>query len=514
VMIPSKISLIVVDALRYDCVGYQSDKKYLEKSNVLQHLHTPTIDKLSKESICFTKCYSTSSFTSPVIATMFTGTKQVNHGVVNNTSNNNYVILNEKTLTIAEILKKLGYITIYAGDPPLGLKRHQLQRGFDHDFSKNDKKLFEFLDKNKNNKIFLFTIFEDVHGPYLFSNVPPTEGYNDDYFATMKPLLQKYNVPLPKNSNYYWHDLFKVDGSRKLWFPLYVKGVSKFDTGRFKYFVDNLEATGFLEPDESLLIITADHGEGKHTHKLDKFQHGADAYDETTRVPLIVRLPSLKHEIKPDLVSTVDIFKIIIDQCSDNKTNELINHKLYCINPFFEKRKFCWYILSLAPYDKDYPKYCVHARTIITDDKKFVLRGKPETFFDKSVFELNELDFVYKLYFDLLGRRAEADEFKKNVDQLETGEISKKELYEQFLNSRKYTKRKKYFVLDSKNDPFEEKLINPFSNVDDTEEYLRYFKEIIEIERPDMKVEFSTNNIDESEEEEIKKELKAMGYLD
>jgi len=248
-MQPEKVSLLLIDTLRYDCVGYQPDKKYLEKSNVLQYLHTPTLDNLSKESICFTKCYSTSSTTTPVIGNMFTGTKPINHGIMNNLVTTKKT-LNEKTLTIAEILKKLDYITVYAGDPPTVLKGHYLQRGFDYDFTMNDKKLFHFLDENKNSKIFLYSHFEDVHGPYLFSKVPPTEEYNNDYFTTMQPLLKKYNVSLPEDSDYYWHNLFKVDGSRKLWFPLYVKGVSKFDQGRFKFFIDNLEKTGFFRKEQ------------------------------------------------------------------------------------------------------------------------------------------------------------------------------------------------------------------------------------------------------------------------
>ena len=178
-MIPSKISLLVVDAMRYDCINYLPLKKTLEKDNVLQYLNTPTLDELCKESVCFTNCYSTAVGTSQVIASMFTGTTPINHGITHN-SPSLKLILNQNTITLAEILKKLGYLTIIAGDPPKHLKSHQVFRGFDFEFTDSDEKLFKFLNEHKDDKVFLFCLFEDVHAPYLYSFKPPYEGYNND----------------------------------------------------------------------------------------------------------------------------------------------------------------------------------------------------------------------------------------------------------------------------------------------------------------------------------------------
>jgi len=36
--IPEKITLMLIDSLRYDCIGYQPDKKHLDKENVTQFL--------------------------------------------------------------------------------------------------------------------------------------------------------------------------------------------------------------------------------------------------------------------------------------------------------------------------------------------------------------------------------------------------------------------------------------------------------------------------------------------
>ena len=513
-MIPKKVGLFVIDTWRFDCVGYQPDKKYLIRDKILDLLDTPTLDKLSNESVCFTNCYSTSSTTTPVIASMFTGTTPSNHRIMNNNASSK-IILNENLKTISEILKDLGYITVIGGDPPAILYGHKITRNFDCDFKLKDKELFAFLKKHKSDKIFLFAHFEDTHGPYLFSRVPPTDDYNDDYFSTMLPLLKQYNVPIPKDLDYYWHNLFKVDGSRKLWFPLYVKGVTKFDKGRFNFFISNLEKQNFLAKNDSLIIVTADHGEGKHTHDLDKFQHGADPYDEITKVPLIVRLPSLKHQLNNDLVSNADIFKIIVDICSENKTDEIIKYPLHCINPFLNTNDYLWYMLTLVPFDEDSSNYCIHARSIITKDKKYVLRGKPESLFDSSFFNLENNLFVRRLFFDLFGRRSSLNEVKSYTAQLDNNEISKSDLYEKFLNSNEYKRNVQCFILDTKNDIFEEQIYNPFLDDMSKNEFLSAFSKMIELERPD--VSFIQNTVDEiskEQEEEIRKELAKLGYLD
>ena len=100
----SKIALLMIDSLRYDCVGYQPDKKHLKKDHVLGLLETPTMDELCKESVCFTKCYSPSSLTPEVLASIFTGTTQINHKIRNNTRDPKAVI-NQNINTMAEIFK-------------------------------------------------------------------------------------------------------------------------------------------------------------------------------------------------------------------------------------------------------------------------------------------------------------------------------------------------------------------------------------------------------------------------
>jgi len=511
---PEKIGLFLVDSLRYDCLSYQSDKKHLLKESVSDILNTPTLDEICNESICFNKCYSVSAATVQVAGSMFTGTSQANHGMINNQLKLKR-FLNEKLTTMAEILQKLGYITVYAAETSAWFKAHKLLKGFEHDLTKNDKSLFEFLEKNQKEKIFLFSHFEDVHAPYLWCFSPLDEHYNDDYFDTMIPLLKKYNLEKPKEPTEYWQKILEANSTRKLWLPIYLKGINKFDNGRFKNYIENLKKIGFLDKEKSLLVITSDHGDGKYRNDAkNSFNHNGDAFDEIARIPLIVRLPSLKHEIRDDLVSNIDIFKIIIDSCTDNKSENFVNHKLHCINPFYEKRKYAWNMIIPELYSVDPIRYYIRSRAIITNDKKYFLRGKPETFLNPKIFDLPYEDFVLKIYLDLLGRMPTENELTNYVEKLET-KFKPKQLYELFLTSKEYKKKLKWFILDLKNDPFEENEIDPSKNREDLAEFLSYFNQLIDLDHPDLPIKNEVNKeeIDSKELEEIEKELHKLGYV-
>ncbi|MBD3872782.1 MAG: sulfatase-like hydrolase/transferase [Acidobacteria bacterium] len=78
--------------------------------------------------------------------------------------------------------------------------------------------------------------------------------------------------------------------------------------GRFR---EALEARGLL--DRSLVILTADHGEGLGDHG-ERF-HGFFVYETTIHVPLIIRFPHAARAgtVAADPVSHVDLMPTILD---------------------------------------------------------------------------------------------------------------------------------------------------------------------------------------------------------
>lgn len=100
----------------------------------------------------------------------------------------------------------------------------------------------------------------------------------------------------------------RADDARRL-STLY-DGELKFADVEIGRFVRGLEARGLLE--DTLLVITADHGEAIGDHDL--FSHGQSVYDEVARVPLILRHPRLGPagtRVRTP-VSTADLFQTVL----------------------------------------------------------------------------------------------------------------------------------------------------------------------------------------------------------
>jgi len=542
----NRIVLITVDTLRHDCIKSISDTKYLKRDKVLKYLDTPNLDKIAKDSVCFTKCYTTSSVTSSVHASMFTGTMPVDHNIRCTTTSTTSVILNENIMTIAEILKRIGFKTVMLSESNSILRIPKVARGFDH-FFKTEKEMYNFLEKNKDQKIFLFALFEDVHAPYLYSFVPPEKNYNDDYFQKMEDLYNKHGQKIPKDPTEIWSYFYKkVNNSRKIWFPLYVQGVSKFDKGRFKFFIENIEKFGFMDKERSVFILTADHGEGKNKPKKDTFEHNGEAYDEIAKVPLLVRIPTRKHYVNNDLVSNIDIFRIILDNCTPYKTNDIINYNLSCINPFREKRSFAWYIYGID-LGTDGKNYLLQSRTIITDDKKYILRGRPEIYETIDKIEENNTQFVTNLFHNLYCRTTKEetiqnfsnkmtenaftkkilgkvvsiatpkDSSQNYIKNMNKNQISRNAIYRSFILSDEYAMKNPFSVIDLEYDHFEDNEFSPTRDLFTLIKYSNFIPFIFKLEIPQVipEINSKTDNIQSSDEdeEEVQKALKELGYI-
>ena len=118
-------------------------------------------------------------------------------------------------------------------------------------------------DNRKN--IFLFAHFFDTHDPYGYCENEIYPGYNDDYFQHFQDLKDRYKLDFSEERPYreeYRNVLKNLYAESDITTILeeYIKGVAKFDTGRFHIFIETLSKLGMLE--NSLLVIFSDHGEG------------------------------------------------------------------------------------------------------------------------------------------------------------------------------------------------------------------------------------------------------------
>ena len=279
-------------------------------------LQTPHIQKLANEGVLFENVYAQAPQTLPNHASIFTGLYTITHNVLSNGQK-----LDERALTLAEILKRYNYKTgAIVSAAPL-MKVFNLDQGFDHyddDFSAPDllhgiKGFLRFFSANKINvqserkahetaqlavrwinraskqkkPFFLWVHFFDPHKPY-------------DYRPNFeRPGLIEDPVDLVNRS------AMQVAYSNEIQF-------ADHNMGKI---LAALETLGIAE--RTLTVFTTDHGESLGEHGY--LGHRQHVYENIIRVPLIIRwpqflpsarriaVPAMSIDIVPTLLSLLEI---------------------------------------------------------------------------------------------------------------------------------------------------------------------------------------------------------------
>jgi arylsulfatase A-like enzyme/Flp pilus assembly protein TadD len=271
------IVLVTLDTLRSDRLScYGSDR-----------VDTPNLDALAREGVKFTNAASTVPFTLPAHSSMMTGTYPPFHGVRENVG----AMLPDDIPTVAERLRDGGWATAGFVSSFVLDGRWGIGRGFDHYFDDFDLSKFDtpnmgsvqrtgdvtvaeavrWLDERPAEKpFFLWVHLYDPHEPYT-----PPEPYASQY----------------PNRPY--------------------DGEVAFTDSMIGELRRALEERNVLE--ESLVIVTADHGEGLGDH--GEMFHGYYIYDSTVHVALIVRPPLMADagRVVDAPVSHVDLLPTILD---------------------------------------------------------------------------------------------------------------------------------------------------------------------------------------------------------
>lgn len=309
---------IVADGLRADhlsCNGYYRQI-------------TPNIDKIAKEGILFENAFTTSNWTVPTHASMFTGMYPITHG-----TGENHRWLDDKFYTLAEVLKSYGYNTFGYSNSPFICDETNLIQGFntfittswgkdtgalENFLMLNSIKQFFMKDKDtgafKTNKVvskwitdslraktpfFIFINYMETHSPhgdtpyfnhYLKKGVKPQ--INQDQYAYISGSVKMDNKDFETLKALYDGDILYLDM-------------------RIGQLIDYLRELNVL--DETILIINSDHGENLGEHNLIK--HSFSLYDTLLHVPLIIRYPKISKgglRIK-NQVQIIDIFPTILD---------------------------------------------------------------------------------------------------------------------------------------------------------------------------------------------------------
>lgn len=302
------VIMISYDTLRADhlgCYGYKRDT-------------SPNLDQFAKNAALFKNAFSTSSWTIPSHASIFTSLLPSAHGATIDSSDEPHrkMPLADIHLTLAEILRGAGYTTAAftgGGFVSSSLGFHQ---GFDAYCGEDTiEKIFNratsWLERYRSRKFFLFLHTYEIHTPYnrhIFTRDLNRGRFSKDGFNYKPP-----NCKDTPEHTAFLDSLRTATAEEKAYImALYDGGI---------YYADRFMGTLLRQLERlklrnnTLIVFLSDHGE----EFWDRYpemsgMHGHSPYDELLHVPLMISIPQgPSGQIIDEPVSLVDVFPTLLD---------------------------------------------------------------------------------------------------------------------------------------------------------------------------------------------------------
>ena len=304
----ANILLVTIDTLRADRVGAYGSARGL----------TPAIDRLAAGGVRFPIAYAHVPLTLPSHASLMTGVYPTRHGVRDNGS----FRLDDRAPALAAALKGAGYRTAAFVGSFVVDARFGLNRGFDayDDRMLGSSTALEPVQRNA----------EQVLAPaldWILQASPPSLGR--DHASDGGPVQRAGGAqagsqpPAPGSGPpapgpwFVWahlydpHEPYTPPEPYRSRYPAQpYDGEVAFTDAALGNFLDRLRAAGAL--DNTLVVITADHGEalGEHGERT----HGLFAYEATLRVPLVFWAASkIQPGVFPEPTRLVDVAPTMLD---------------------------------------------------------------------------------------------------------------------------------------------------------------------------------------------------------
>lgn len=323
---PPNVILFIIDDARWDALGAAGNRV----------VKTPRLDALAEDGVRFAQARVTSSICMVSRASLLTGQYMSRHGI---TTFGRPIAPEDWRRTFPGLLRAAGYWTGYVGKYGVGRPR---QEDFDflrdyegvhwmpgpagervHVTEKNARDSLDFLAARPKNRPFLLTVgffashAEDKHPEqylpqdwsakhYEGATIPPPLRGDPKYMAALPPFLSSETNE--GRVRYHWR--FDTAESYQAYMTRYYRLITEVDeaVGRV---ANELRAQGVY--DDTLIIFIGDNGYFQADRGLaDKWY----PYEESIRVPLVVRDPRLPRErrgLAPDhLALNIDVAPTIV----------------------------------------------------------------------------------------------------------------------------------------------------------------------------------------------------------
>jgi arylsulfatase A-like enzyme len=311
------VFLITIDTLRRDALSCYNPGG----------ADTPHIDQLANDAVIYDRAYSPSPWTLPSLASIMTGVSPLVHGAMLKVSR-----VPRALRTLGEYMRDAGYYTAIVGWSGILSPQYNVVQGFMHEdiypktpsggtvgeaiahrwlragspVEPSTRVLtdvsVDWIEANVAHDSFMWIHYLDPHQPYE----PPAEYLPDEdppeRMGNRFMVANVMKVPLEQTPGV---------AQRKWVRSLYDAEVRYVDdnVGRF---VSTLKELGIY--DESLIILTSDHGEEFWEH--GRFEHGHSLYNELVGVPLLIKPPKFAgHKRYDGVVSNGSIMPTVAALC-------------------------------------------------------------------------------------------------------------------------------------------------------------------------------------------------------
>jgi len=386
------VVLITVDTLRADHLGAYG---YVRNTS-------PRIDALARESVLFEHAVVAWPKTVPGLGSVLTGS----YGHTIRMMYATFDPLREESTTVTEMLKEGGYAT--GGFTTNGnlLIKQGWSQGFDEYVElwktpgrgKPDnvaESARKFVAARQGDKFFLWLHYIDPHGPYIAGEREFRFRFLNDahYDKIFYDKDRKRILPIDKTPPYTWRT-FGINGipgtivdGDKTEVAYYIAEYDAEIAYTDKYIgavVDDLKARGLW--DKTVVIFVADHGEALGGHDW-YFDHGRFAYDDVSRVPLLVYVPGLAPRVVRPPVSSNDITPTILELVGMASRWPMDGASLVPVMTGKQDR-VADYVFNEAGYNRDYE------RTVRDGKWKliYVPSAEARSVMQGSLFELYDLE--------------------------------------------------------------------------------------------------------------------------
>ncbi|MFB3880582.1 MAG: sulfatase-like hydrolase/transferase [Armatimonadota bacterium] len=332
---PTQVVLIMTDSQGANVVGCYGRPE----------MRTPNIDRLAREGMRFDRAYTASPVCGPARSAIFTGTYPHTNG---GWGNNMPIGLNVKT--IGQRLRDRGILSAYMGkwhldgtdyfgsgrcpdgwsedywfdmrryldamspenrklsrelDTPEKAHKHGITEGFTYAHQVSDRAL-RFLSEHRDEPFLLVVSYDEPHHPHMCP--PPFCDMFLDFDYALAPNASDPMAGKPPHIREWARDANLPTGRASSRWPMYF-GCNSFVDYEMGRVLDAIDA---LAPG-ALVIYTSDHGEPLLSHGLPT--KGPAMYDETTRIPFIVRWPGHTpgSTANPNPVSQISLTPTVLD---------------------------------------------------------------------------------------------------------------------------------------------------------------------------------------------------------